>query len=114
MREAQKMMNDPAFQAQMKKVTESQQFKQHMQAQQEMLKDPEKVKELEKKMQEKLKEGNVLLEETQKELAEKKGKDGEDDKKEGAKTEDEGEDKKPAAKTEEEDEMPDIPNLNLN
>ena len=37
MREAQKMMNDPAFQAQMKKVTESQQFKQHIQAQQEML-----------------------------------------------------------------------------
>ncbi|KAL3917925.1 MAG: hypothetical protein SGILL_004482 [Bacillariaceae sp.] len=124
MREAQQMMNDPAFQAQMKKVTESQQFKQHMSQQQEMLKDPEKVKELEKKMQEKLKEGNSLLDQTMAEKAkleaEKDGGDSKGDKKEGTKKEgdsaEEDGDKKQSAKTEEEeeDDMPDIPNLNLN
>ena len=56
MREAQKMMNDPAFQAQMKKLTESEGFKQHMQASQDMMKDPKKMKEIEAKMQERLEE----------------------------------------------------------
>ncbi|KAG7370131.1 hypothetical protein IV203_027877 [Nitzschia inconspicua] len=116
MREAQKMMNDPAFQAQMKKVTESPAFKQHMQAQQEILKDPKKVKELEKKMQEKLKEGNELLEKTKAERDAKERVKKDDENENDVKsnqTEDE-EEKKPAAKTEDEDEMPDIPNLNLN
>lgn len=117
MREAQKMMNDPAFQEQMKKVTESQGFKQHMSAQQEMLKDPKKVKELEKKMQEKLKEGNELLEQTKAERDAKEGVKTDDDKKQPTnddKKAEEDADKKPAAKVEDEDEMPDIPNLNLN
>lgn len=117
MREAQKMMNDPAFQEQMKKVTESQGFKQHMSAQQEMLKDPKKVKELEKKMQEKLKEGNELLEQTKAERDAKEGVKTDDDKKQPTnddKKAEEDADKKPAAKAEDEDEMPDIPNLNLN
>ena len=61
MREAQKMMNDPAFQAQMKKMTENPAFQAHMKQQQEMLQDPEKVKELEEKMQARLKEGEELL-----------------------------------------------------
>jgi predicted phage gp36 major capsid-like protein len=119
MREAQKMMNDPAFQAQMKKMTENPAFQAHMKAQQDMLKDPEKVKELEEKMAARLKEGEELL--TQAKEAEKriKGKEGdkkgeEDDK--DKKDDKEDDEKKPAAatKTEEEDDMPDIPNLNLN
>jgi hypothetical protein len=125
MAEAQKMMNDPAFQAHMNKVMESQAFKAHMQQQQAMLKDPKKVKELEAKMQEKLKEGNELLEEAQAARAKLLAEKGEsanaaaaDDKMEskGDKKE-ESDEKQAATETEtpaEEDEMPDIPNLNLN
>jgi hypothetical protein len=106
------MMNDPAFQAQMKKMSESQGFQQHMQASQDMLKDPEKVKELESKMQNKLEEGNKLLEKAKKEEATNGEKGEEAAAEEGA----EG-DKKEAAtakKDDDEDEMPDIPSLNLN
>ena len=120
MAEAQKMMSDPKFQEQMKKVTESQNFKTHMKDQQDALKDPEKVKEMEKKMEEKLKEGNAQLEEAKsiRAKAEKDGKKegGDDDKK---KEEDkkeaavEEEDKKEVA-TETEEDMPDMPNLSLN
>jgi hypothetical protein len=116
MREAQEMMNDPSFQAQMKKITESSVFKQHMEAQQELLKDPRNVKELEKTMQKKLKEGNELLERTKAERDAQKEAFG--DKEEAVKTCDEAEgeaEKKPASKKEEqEDSLPDIPNLNLN
>jgi hypothetical protein len=111
MKEAQQMMNDPAFQAQMKKMSESQGFQQHMKASQDMLKDPEKVKELESKMQEKLEEGNKLLEKAKTEEAtgEKGGEEAVEEAAEG--------DKKEAAavkKDDVEDEMPDIPSLNLN
>lgn len=109
MREAQKMMQDPAFQAQMKKMTENPAFQAHMKQSQEMLKDPEKVKELEAKMQERLKEGTELLEKAKKLASDKEGEEGEGDKKEAA-TDDS--DKKEAAK--EEDDMPDIPTLSLN
>ena len=116
MAEAQKMMNDPKFQEQMKKVTESQGFKTHMKAQQEALKDPKKLEEMEKKMREKLKEGNDQLEKAKamraKAEAEKKKSEGsegeEDDKKEAA-----DDDKKEASEESTED-MPDIPNLSLN
>lgn len=108
MREAQKMMQDPAFQAQMKKMTESSGFKQHMTASQDMLKDPEKVKELEDKMQEKLKEGNDLLEKAKADRDAAEGTKKDDMKEEDG-------DKKEAKKKEEEvDDMPDIPSLNLN
>ena len=110
MREAQKLMQDPAFQAQMKKMTENPQFKAHMEKTKEVLKDPKKVKEMEAKMKVALEEGNKTLEEVEKKRAELKGKDGE----EGAKEEGD-EDKKQAAKTEDdEDDIPDIPSLNLN
>ena len=56
MREAQKLMNDPQFQAQMKKMTESEGFKQHMKKSQDVMKDPEKLKELEEKMSKQLEE----------------------------------------------------------
>lgn len=119
MREAQKMMNDPAFQAQMDKVTETPAFKAHMQKQQEVLKDPKKAKELEAKMQEKLKEGNDLLEKAKKAQGRKAGDEGAgDDKKDGDDEKQEDGDKKLAAAepetTADEDDMPDIPNLNLN
>ena len=120
MREAQKMMNDPAFQAQMKKMTESEGFKQHMQASQEMLNDPKKMKEIEKQMQGRLKEGNEQLEKFQKQEAEflKKEKEEKDNnKKDGSEEgdDDDGDKKQAAKKNDEEvDDMPDIPSLNLN
>jgi hypothetical protein len=105
MREAQKMMADPAFQAQMKKMTGQPGFKEHMAKSQEVLNDPEKVKELEAQMQDKLKEGNELLEKhKQKDIEEETegGKGKEDDKKEAAKEEEDTE------------EVPDMTSLNLN
>jgi predicted phage gp36 major capsid-like protein len=112
MREAQKMMKDPAFQAQMKKMTETKDFKEHMDASQVMMKDPEKVKEIEAKMQERLVEGNVMLEkfkEQEKKHLEKEKEAGEED----------GDKKQAAAKDDEDtaaevDDMPDVPSLNLN
>ena len=50
MREAQKMMADPAFQERMKQYTENEAFKASMAKTQEMLKDEKKVKELEETM----------------------------------------------------------------
>lgn len=44
MREAQKMMNDPAFQARMKQITERPEFKESMTKAQEMMKDEDKVR----------------------------------------------------------------------
>ena len=120
MAEAQKMMNDPKFQEQMKKVTESQNFKTHMKTQQDALKDPKKLEEMTKKMQEKINVGNAQLEQAKavrakaEAEAKKKGDDDDDDKKEEDKKEAaEEEDKKEAATTTEDD-MPDIPNLSLN
>jgi len=119
MAEAQKMMNDPKFKEQMSKITESQNFQTHMTAQQEALKDPKKLEEMEKKMKQKLQEGNSQLE-TAKAMrakaeaeAKKKGgdADADDDKKEGA-TEDDK--KEEAPKEESGDDMPDMPNLSLN
>lgn len=101
-------MQDPAFQQQMKKMTENPQFKDHMKKTQDVMKDPKKVKEMEAKMQKALEEGNKTLDDVEKKRAELK-KDGE----EGG--EEEG-DKKQAAKKEEEeeDDIPDIPSLNIN
>ena len=118
MAEAQKMMADPKFQEQMKKVTENAGFKAHMKAQAEAMKDPKKMAEMEKKMKLKLKEGNDALEQAKaaraKAEAEAKKKAGEgeaadDDKKEAAAEDD----KKEEADASKED-MPDIPNLSLN
>ena len=111
MREAQKMMQDPAFQAQMKKMTKNPAFQAHMKQSQDMLKDPEKVKELEEKMQERLKEGTELLEKAKKATSTKEG----DDKQETEETG--GDDEKKDLKRQEKDdgdEMPDIPTLSLN
>ena len=105
MREAQKMMQDPAFQAHMDKVMKSSNFKQAMKKTEEHLKDPKKAKELEEKTKAAIQEGNKLLDEREKALKEATGEDGD-------KKTDEKEDKKVAA--EEIDDVPDIPSLNIN
>jgi hypothetical protein len=109
MREAQKMMNDPAFKEQMKQMTANPGFKEHMQKTQEVLNDPKKVKEMEEKMQESLKEGEIALAKAEAERKARGDKIEDGDKKEAAKDDD----KKEAAK-DDEDEIPDMPSLNLN
>ena len=96
MREAQKMMQDPAFQEYVKKMTESKQFQASIQKTKEVFKDPKKAQELEKQVQQQVAEGQKALEAAEKARAE-------------AET-------KPAAKKEEEEEeeIEDVPNLNLN
>ena len=96
LKEAQKMMQDPAFQEYMKKMTESREFQTSMQktqvrqnllglggapflcirhlsfnnnnsiTTQKIMKDPKKVKELEEKVKQQLKEGEAALEKAQK------------------------------------------------
>ena len=105
MREAQKLMQDPSFQAQMKQMTENPQFKEHMKKTQDVLKDPKKVKEMEDKMKAALEEGNKTLEEVEKQ---RKKLDGNDDK---PATDDKQEATK---KVDDEDDIPDIPSLNIN
>ncbi|KAL7531095.1 hypothetical protein ACHAXR_003840 [Thalassiosira sp. AJA248-18] len=70
MREAQKMMNDPAFQERMKQVTENDAFKTSMEKTQEMMKDEDKVKELEETMKKRVEEGAKELDEFKKKSAE--------------------------------------------
>ncbi|KAL3756164.1 hypothetical protein ACHAWU_007115 [Discostella pseudostelligera] len=70
MREAQKMMADPAFQERMKQYTENEAFKASMAKTQEMLKDEKKVKELEETMKKRVEEGTKELEALRKEVAE--------------------------------------------
>ena len=70
MREAQKMMKDPAFQERMKHVTENDQFKQSMEKTNEMMKDKDKVKELEESMKKRVEDGNKELDEFKKKSAE--------------------------------------------
>jgi len=69
------MMQDPAFQAQMRKISQSAAFQQSMKKTQEFMKDPAKVKEMEDKMKKSLAEGQEQLDALQKEAAEKKKKE---------------------------------------
>ncbi len=117
MAEAQKMMQDPKFQEQMKKVTETAGFKQHMQAQADAMKDPKKLEEMEKQMKTRLTEGNEALEKAKEmrqkateEAKKKAGEEGADDEKKPAAEDD----KKEEAAEEAAEDMPDIPNLSLN
>jgi hypothetical protein len=107
MREAQKMMKDPAFQKYMNQMMAAPQFKTAMKSTKEALNDPEKVKELEEKAKAAIELGNQELEEL------KAAKEGDDDEKKPAAVA--KDDAKPAAEEEEEvDDMPEIPKLNLN
>lgn len=95
MREAQKMMQSPEFQQQMKKMAEHPSFKQAMTQTQTLMKDPKKVKEIEAQMKKAVQDGEKALEDAQK------------------KSGDEGEKEAAAPKEEESDEL-EVPNLNIN
>lgn len=100
MREAQKMMQDPEFQRQMKQMMAAPGFQQAIQKTQAVINDPTQLKELEEKAQKQLDEGNKQLEEIEKFRKEReadKGSGGDADK-----------------TVDGEDEVPDIPNLSLN
>ena len=101
MREAQKMMQSPEFQAHMKRVTENPSFKKAMEGTKEMMKDPQKVAEMEAKVKAAVTEGEKQLSEL--EAAKKAAADA-------APTEESTADEKAPA----EDEVLDVPNLNIN
>jgi len=98
------MMQDPAFQAYMKQITQSDKFKGAMKKTNETLKDPEKRKEMEEVVKTKLSEGEKELEKLEKleqeELAKQKKKGG--GKKKGGKK------KKAASEDAGADDMPDM------
>jgi hypothetical protein len=75
MREAQQMMQDPAFQAQMKTMMATQGFKEKMSETNEAMKDPEKVAKMELDAKRSIVEGNLQIaqmEIARKEQAEKR------------------------------------------
>ena len=55
--EAQKMMQDPAFQAKMKMLMQNPAYQEAMRRSQEMMKDPKKVEALQKQIEKSVKEG---------------------------------------------------------
>jgi len=118
MREAQKMMQDPNFQAQMKKMLSQGGMQQALQQTKQDLSDPKKAKELEEKARKAVEEGEKELAklEEQKKKGLRVEKGGEDKEEDADKTLEVDNDSKPPAalKTEEEDDMPDIPVLSLN
>jgi mannitol/fructose-specific phosphotransferase system IIA component (Ntr-type) len=61
MKEAQKMMQDPAFQKQLKKLQNSKEFKESLKQTQEMLKDPNVAAHAEAKMEHMAKVGTEAL-----------------------------------------------------
>ena len=61
MAEAKKMMDDPAFQAQMKKLTGDKEFKENFQKSVDAMKDPAKQAELEARMEHMMKVGDAEL-----------------------------------------------------
>jgi len=61
MREAQKMMQDPQFQAYMKQITSSAAFQGAMKKTKDTMEDPEKRKEMEDMVKQKLEEGEKEL-----------------------------------------------------
>jgi ABC-type dipeptide/oligopeptide/nickel transport system ATPase subunit len=67
MREAQKMMQDPAFQAHTKKMQQNKAFQDSIKKTQEVFKDPKKLKEMEKKVKASINEGTKQLEAVKKE-----------------------------------------------
>lgn len=89
MKAAQQMMQDPSFQANMKKMAETSQFQQSIKRTKDVMNDPKKMEEMQKKMESKLEEGTKQLEELEKKEAALKEKG------EGEEADDE---KKPAAK----------------
>lgn len=66
MKEAQSMMEDPSFKANMKKMMSGQGFQEAMSQTNTDLQDPEKLKAMEEKAEKAIAEGNVELEEQEK------------------------------------------------
>lgn len=97
MAEAQKMMQSPEFQAQMRKMSESAAFKQAMNQTKEMLQNPEQVKAMEAKMKAAVEAGTKELEAAKKEQS--LSGENDTDEKQGAEKES--------------DEL-EVPNLNIN
>ncbi len=113
-REAQKMMQDPAFQTQMRQMMSSSGVKKALKETKEVMNDPEKIKEMEAAAQKALEEGNKQLEALEKARKEKEGSSENIEKAEGDDCDQKVAAKADAATNEEEDEVPDIPSLNLN
>ena len=119
MREAQKMMNDPAFQSSMEKLMAQQGMQQALKKTKKQMSDPKKAAELEAKAKKAIAEGEKELEKLneQKNASEQKPKANDAEPKGGAVGDDSkqssDDDLKPTA-TPEQDEMPDMPALNLN
>jgi hypothetical protein len=120
MREAQKMMNDPAFQQQMKQMMEQQNFQQAMASTKEKMADPTQLNEMERQAAAAIEEGNIALEEyeaarrkritEQVALAKQKQLEEEEESKKSATVTD----TTATINTNDEDDMVDMPVLNLN
>ena len=121
MREAQKMMEDPAFQAHMDKLMGQKGMKQALKKTKKQMSDPKKAAELEAKAKMAIAEGEKELDKLneQKKASESKPSANDAERKEDAAGDDPKQssdvDLKPTATaTAEQDEMPHIPALNLN
>ena len=118
MREAQKMMEDPAFQAHMDKLMGQKGMKQALKKTKKQMSDPKKAAELEAKAKMAIAEGEKELDKLneQKKASESKPSANDAERKEGDDTKQSSDvDLKPTpTATAEQDEMPHIPALNLN
>jgi hypothetical protein len=121
MREAKKMMQDPAFQAHCRQLMEGQGFQQAMTQVKTDLADPAKAKELEEKTKVAIQKGEEELEQLQKQVesAKQEGPLLEEMNKKGVEKQDTDSNDdyvKPAPDTNVPDipDMPDIPSLNIN
>jgi uncharacterized membrane protein len=101
MREAQKLMQDPAFQAHMKKMTQTAQFQQSIKRTKEIMKDPEKVKEMQKNMETRLAEGQKQLQELEEKDQQEQGKEKAIEGEKVGDNDGDEEDKKPSASSQE-------------
>lgn len=119
MREAQKMMNDPAFQASMEKLMSQQGMQQALKKTKKQLSDPKKAAELEVKAKKAIAEGEKELEKLyeQKKALEPEPTINDAEPKVDAADSDPKQSSDEALKasaTAEQHDMPDIPALNLN
>ena len=118
MREAQKLMKDPAFQAQCRKMMQGGAFQNAMQQTKQDMKDPEKVKAMEEKTKKAIEEGEKELAALRAaKEAKGDGVDGDDD--DDAKPEASAKQQTENATATDEapddiDEMPDMPSLQIN
>jgi alpha-galactosidase/6-phospho-beta-glucosidase family protein len=115
MREAQKMMQDPSFQAYMKQLMEGQQMQQAITQTKQTLADPNKMKELEEKTMKAVAEGEKELGELEKKkTAAVQQRDVAVDMKESDKTDSKEKNEFIGKNDGVLEDIPDIPALNLN